>query len=68
MCSGIVNLFYCQQKKTIIIGLNKSVNFVDFVALRKEEFEYNGYKATVLFPDNFNGKWVWKTGFFYAFD
>ena len=36
--------------------------------MRKEEFEYNGYKATVLFPDNFNGKWVWKTEFFYAFD
>ena len=36
--------------------------------MRKEEFEYNGYKATVLIPDNFNGKWVWKTEFFYAFD
>ena len=36
--------------------------------MRKEEFEYNGYKATVLFPDNFNGKWIWKTEFFYAFD
>lgn len=36
--------------------------------MRKEEFEYNGYKATVLFPENFNGKWVWKTEFFYAFD
>ena len=36
--------------------------------MRKEEFEYNGYKATVMFPENFNGKWVWKTEFFYAFD
>ena len=31
-------------------------------------FEYNGYPATILFPDNFNGKWVWKTEFLYAFD
>ncbi len=36
--------------------------------MNKVEFEFNGYKATVLFPDNFNGKWIWKTEFFYAFD
>lgn len=32
------------------------------------EFEYNGYKATVIRPENPNGKWVWKTEFLYAFD
>ncbi len=31
-------------------------------------FDYNGYQATILMPDNFNGKWIWKTEFFYAFD
>ncbi len=36
--------------------------------MKKIEFVYNGYKATILMPDNFNGKWVWKTEFFYAFD
>ena len=36
--------------------------------MRKEEFEVNGYKATVLIPENPNGKWIWKTEFFYAFD
>ena len=33
-----------------------------------KEFEFNGHKATVILPDDFNGKWVWKTEFFYAFD
>ena len=32
--------------------------------MRKEEFEVNGYKATVLIPENPNGKWIWKTKFF----
>lgn len=36
--------------------------------MTKKEFTFNGYEATVLIPDNFNGKWVWKTEFFYAFD
>lgn len=36
--------------------------------MRTDEFEVNGYKATVLIPDNPNGKWIWKTEFFYAFD
>lgn len=36
--------------------------------MEKEEFEYNGYKATVIVPDHFNGEWVWKTEFFHAFD
>jgi len=36
--------------------------------MKKEEFIFNGYNATVLIPDNFNGKWIWKTEFFYAFD
>lgn len=36
--------------------------------MRKEEFVFNGFDATILIPDNFNGKWIWKTEFFYAFD
>lgn len=32
------------------------------------EYEFNGYKATVIQPENPNGKWIWKTEFFYAFD
>ena len=35
---------------------------------RTENFEYNGYNATILIPENPNGKWLWKTEFFYAFD
>ena len=36
--------------------------------MRTEIFEFNGYQATVLIPDKPNGKWIWKTEFFYAFD
>ncbi len=36
--------------------------------MRTEEFELNGFKATVLIPEKPNGKWVWKTEFFTAFD
>ena len=36
--------------------------------MTKKEFDFNGHAATVLIPDNFNGKWIWKTEFFYAFD
>ena len=36
--------------------------------MKKEEFVFNGFDATILIPDNFNGKWIWKTEFFYAFD
>jgi pimeloyl-ACP methyl ester carboxylesterase len=32
------------------------------------EFTFNGYDATVIIPDKPNGKWIWKTEFFYAFD
>lgn len=35
---------------------------------RTEEFEFNGYKATVIIPEKPNGKWIWKTEFLYAFD
>ena len=31
-------------------------------------FEFNGYEATVIRPDNPNGKWVWKAEFLYDFD
>lgn len=36
--------------------------------MRVDEFTFNGHKAIVIVPDNPNGKWVWKTEFFYAFD
>ena len=36
--------------------------------MKTETFEVNGYQATVLLPENPNGKWVWKTEFFGAFD
>ena len=32
------------------------------------KYQFNGYEATVIVPDNPNGKWIWKTEFFYAFD
>ncbi len=32
------------------------------------KFEFNGYEATVIRPENPNGKWIWKTEFLYAFD
>lgn len=32
------------------------------------EFEFNGYNAIIVLPNNFNGKWIWKTEFFTAFD
>ncbi len=32
------------------------------------EYEFNGYKATVIQPEQPNGKWIWKTEFLYAFD
>lgn len=33
-----------------------------------EKFIFNGYEATVVRPENPNGKWIWKTEFFDAFD
>ena len=33
-----------------------------------ETFEFNGYTATVVRPADPNGKWIWKTEFFTAFD
>ena len=30
--------------------------------------EFNGYTATIIIPENPNGKWLWKTEFFYNFD
>ena len=35
---------------------------------KEYEFELNGYTGTVIIPDNFNGRWIWKTEFFYAYD
>ena len=36
--------------------------------MRNEEFEFGGYKGYVVIPDNPNGKWIWKTEFFHAFE
>lgn len=36
--------------------------------MRTESFEFGGYTAEVIIPDRPNGKWIWKTEFFYAFD
>lgn len=36
--------------------------------MKTENFEFNGYEATVIIPDNPNGEWIWKTEFLYAFD
>ena len=36
--------------------------------MRTDVFEFNGYEATVILPDNPNGEWIWKTEFLYAFD
>ncbi len=36
--------------------------------MKEINFKLNGYEATILMPENFNGKWIWKTEFFYAFD
>ena len=32
------------------------------------ELLFNGHKATIIRPENPNGKWIWKTEFFEAFD
>ena len=36
--------------------------------MKTEIFEFNGYQATVIFPQKPNGKWIWKTEFLYAYD
>lgn len=36
--------------------------------MKTEIFQFNGGEATVIIPDNPNGKWIWKTEFLYAFD
>jgi pimeloyl-ACP methyl ester carboxylesterase len=36
--------------------------------MKEETFEWNGHLATVIIPDNPNGKWIWKTEFFHAFE
>ena len=32
------------------------------------KLEFNGYEATVIRPENPNGKWIWKTEFLHAFE
>ena len=34
----------------------------------KHVYTFNGYEATVIRPENPNGKWIWKTEFLTAFD
>ncbi len=36
--------------------------------MQKHEFTFLGHEAVVLMPEKPNGKWIWKTEFFYAFD
>ena len=36
--------------------------------MKTEEFIFSGNKAIVILPENPNGKYIWKTEFFYAFD
>ncbi len=36
--------------------------------MKTEQYEFNGFTAVVITPDEPNGKWVWKTEFLYAFD
>ena len=36
--------------------------------MKTEVFQWNGYTATVLIPDEPNGKWIWKTEFFHEFE
>lgn len=38
------------------------------IFMKIQEFEFNNHHATVIVPDNPNGKWIWKTEFLYAFD
>lgn len=35
---------------------------------KTETFVFNGYEAQIILPEHPNGKWVWKTEFFMAFD
>ncbi len=36
--------------------------------MKELKFMFQGHEATVIRPDNPNGKWIWKTEFLYAFD
>ena len=36
--------------------------------MREETFLVDGYTATVIIPENPNGKWIWKTEFFHEFE
>lgn len=69
-CWGGWNSGYCYD-------FTDSVELTDFYACTtegkiimeiKDTFSVNGHTATVLIPENFNGEWIWKTEFFYAFD
>lgn len=35
---------------------------------KEEVFVVNGYRAVIMQPENANGKWIWKTEFFHAFE
>ena len=36
--------------------------------MQELKFTFQGHEATVIRPDNPNGKWIWKTEFLYAYD
>ena len=36
--------------------------------MQEIKLEFNGYAATVIRPENPNGKWIWKTEFLHAFE
>lgn len=36
--------------------------------MKEIKFEYGGHEATMIVPDEPNGKWIWKTEFLYDFD
>ena len=36
--------------------------------MKTEKIKFADHEATIIIPDNQNGKWIWKTEFFYAFD
>lgn len=38
------------------------------MSIEVREFMYNGHRTEIIIPEKPNGKWVWKTEFFYAFD
>lgn len=58
---------------TATVCTGETVPFICLVTYKYDQpindtFIFNGHEATVLIPQNSNGKWIWKTEFMYAFD